>query len=71
METQSQKRGRGRPPKTGPLKQATSFRLSVPARRLIEALAEETGLSQASVVEIALRDMAKRRGVKAPEEVAA
>jgi CxxC motif-containing protein (DUF1111 family) len=67
MENAPVKRGRGRPPKEGPLKTATSFRLSLPARQLIEALAEDSGLSQASVVELALRDMAKQRGVKVPE----
>ncbi len=66
MEIQNPKRGR--PPKIGPLKQATSFRLSVAARGLIVALSEDSGLSQASVVEIALRDMAKKRGVKVPNE---
>ena len=65
METKQKRRGR--PPKNGPLKRATSFRLSVEARQLIDALAIDTGLSQASVVEVALRDMAKRRDVKAKE----
>ncbi len=61
------KKSPGRPKKDGPLKQAVSFRLSVEARRLMESLATDSGLSQASVVELALRDMAKRRGVKADE----
>lgn len=71
--TATVKRGRGRPA-TGNTKSATSFRLSDPARMLLGALAQESGLSQASVVEVALRDMAKRRGVKvsdAGREVAA
>ncbi len=55
---------RGRPKKIGPLKSATSFRLSAQERRLLEALADDTGISQTSVVEQSLRDMAKRRGVK-------
>jgi hypothetical protein len=59
---------RGRPKKTGPLKSATSFRLSAQARRILEALSVDTGISQASVVEQALRDMAKRRGVKVEGE---
>jgi hypothetical protein len=65
METNTlaPKRKRGRPPKNGPLKSATSFRLSEAGRRLVVALSEESGLSQASVVELALRDLAKRRGV--------
>lgn len=64
MESAPNKRPRGRPKKIGPLKGAVSFRLSEQARLLLPALAAESGLSQASVVEVALRDMAKRRGVK-------
>jgi hypothetical protein len=60
--TPEAKRKRGRPA-TGNTKSATSFRLSGAARHAIVALSEESGLSQASVVELALRDLAKRRGV--------
>jgi hypothetical protein len=66
MTNVAEKRKMGRPKKQGPLKAATSFRLSIPARRLIVALAQDSGLSQASVLEIALRDMAKQRGVPVP-----
>lgn len=63
------KRRPGRPPSGKPMKAATSFRLSIEAHALIAALADDTGLSQASVVEMALRDLAKRRGVKPLEGV--
>lgn len=45
-------------------KTSTSFRLSDQARALLATLTEDCGLSQASVVEVALRDMAKARGLK-------
>jgi hypothetical protein len=61
---------RGRPRKTD-LKTPTSFRLSPTARGLLAALADNSGLSHASVLEMALRDMAKRRGVKATDKVGA
>lgn len=41
-----------------------SFRLSEEGKRLLELLAADTGVSQTSVVEMALRDLAKTRGVK-------
>lgn len=53
---------RGRPPVETP-KTSTSFRLSDIGRTLISELAQDTGLSQASVIEMAVRDMAKTRGV--------
>ena len=53
---------RGRPPVETP-KTSTSFRLSETGRTLIAELSQDTGLSQASVVEMAVRDMAKARGV--------
>lgn len=62
METEK-KKAPGRPKKDGPLKTAVSFRLSVAAKKSMVALARETGLSQASVIELALRDFAKKRGV--------
>lgn len=40
---------------------AVSFRLSAEAIRLIRDLAKQMGLSHASVVELAIRDLAKRR----------
>lgn len=61
---------RGRPRKSE-LKTPTSFRLSPTARGLLAALADNSGLSHASVLEMALRDMAKRRGVKTSDKVGA
>lgn len=52
-------------------KTSTSFRLSTTARQLLATLTEDSGLSQASVIEVALRDMAKARGLKVPREGAA
>lgn len=37
------------------VKQTTSFRLSLEARELLKALAKDLGVSQADVVEIAIR----------------
>lgn len=41
-----------------------SFRLSEDAVRLLRLLAETKGVSQASALEIAIRDMAKKESVK-------
>ena len=41
-----------------------SFRLSEEAIRLLKLLAEEKGVSQAAIIEIALREMAKREEIK-------
>lgn len=41
-------------------KQATSVRLTPEAVRLLKELAEKLGVSQAAVIEIAIRDMASR-----------
>ena len=45
-------------------KQPTSFRLSKEAKRLLATLAQKLGIGQGAVVEIALRYLAKREGVK-------
>lgn len=42
-----------------PLKTATSFRFSDEALRLLGAISEKMGISQASVIEMALREMPK------------
>ena len=49
-------------------KSPTSFRLSELALGLLSALAEDTGQSQAGVIELALRDLAKSRGVSVATE---
>jgi hypothetical protein len=46
-------------------KRAGTFRLSPEAHDLITALVTDMGLSQAAVLETAVRDLAKARGVKA------
>jgi predicted transcriptional regulator len=46
------------------MKTHVSYRLSDEAIRLLKLLAESKGISQASVIEIAIREMAKKEGVK-------
>lgn len=46
------------------MKQPTSFRLSEEVFRLLKLLAEAKGVSQASVIEMAIREMAKKEGLK-------
>lgn len=48
-------------------KQKTSFALSSKARALIDELSEVLGISQASVVEQAVRLLARQQRVKLPE----
>lgn len=45
-------------------KHPTSFRLSDEGIALLAKLAERLGLSQASTIELAVRKLAKREGVK-------
>jgi predicted transcriptional regulator len=42
----------------------TSMRLSPEAKRLVAALAEKLSISQAAVLELAIRDKAKREGIQ-------
>lgn len=44
-------------------KLATSFRLTREALRLLFDLAKSLGISQAGVLELAIREMAKKKGV--------
>lgn len=60
MENSEKRRGR---PKVLVHKTSTSFRLSSKARALLAAITEDCGISQASVIEMALRDLAKARGI--------
>lgn len=46
------------------MKNATSFRLSDEAIRLLKLLADNKGISQAAALEIAIREMAKKEKVK-------
>jgi predicted transcriptional regulator len=45
-------------------KRLTSVRLSPEAKRLLAAIAHKLSVSQAAVFELALREKAKREGVK-------
>ena len=42
---------------------ATSFRLSVIARELLEKMALDSGISLTAALEIAIREAAKKRGI--------
>jgi len=46
------------------MKTPTSYRLSQEALRLLRLLARAKGLSMASVLEVAIRELAKREGVR-------
>jgi len=45
------------------MKQPTSFRLTDTALQLLKVLADTRGVSQASILEMAVREMAKRDGI--------
>jgi predicted DNA-binding protein len=42
----------------------TSIRLSEEARRLRKALAERMGVSESAVLELAIRELAEKKGIK-------
>jgi predicted transcriptional regulator len=42
----------------------TSLRLTSEAKRLLQLLAQKTGVSMAAIIEIAIREKAKREGVE-------
>ena len=44
-------------------KQATSIRLTPEAKRLIKELANKLGVTQASIIEIAIRKLAEVEGI--------
>jgi predicted DNA binding CopG/RHH family protein len=46
------------------MRTSTNFRLTEEAVRLLHALAEAKGLSYTSLIEMMLRDTAKREGIK-------
>jgi len=46
---------------------ATSFRLSDKAMELLKALEKDSGLKRSAVIELALRDLAKKRGLEVKE----
>ena len=45
-------------------KRLTSMRLSPEAKRLLAAMAEKLSISQTAVLQLAIREKAKREGVK-------
>jgi hypothetical protein len=47
-------------------KRATNIRLSETDDELLNALARDTGLTQTAVIILALRDLAKSRGITTP-----
>ena len=48
-------------------KKSTSVRLSQEADDIRKAISEQQGISQSAVIEIALREYAKRHGVTVPK----
>jgi len=44
-------------------KEATSYRLSPEAKQLIKLLASQLGLNETSVIELAIRELAEKKGV--------
>lgn len=47
------------------MKQRTSFRLSTEAMSLLDALAQTNGISKTAVLEMAIREAAKKQGIHA------
>jgi len=45
------------------MKEPTSFRLSNEALRLLKVLADAKGVSQAAIIELAVRELAKKEGI--------
>lgn len=50
------------------MKPATSFRLSQTALDLLKQLADQLAISQTSVLELAIRQMAKEHDCKTPQQ---
>ncbi len=46
------------------MKKPVAFRFTEEAVRLLKALAEAKGVSQAAILEIAIREAAKKQGIK-------
>lgn len=44
--------------------QATSLRLTVEAKRLLRLLADKSGISMTALLEVMIREQARREGVK-------
>ena len=50
----------------GARKNLKSFRISVKGERLLLILSEHIGVNQTSIIEMAIREMAKREGIDIP-----
>lgn len=50
-------------------KQPTSVRLSPEAKRLLERLADKLGVTQAAIIEMAIRRMAEAEGVSLESKI--
>lgn len=61
---EQRKRGTMKKKSENPKKSPTSIRLSDEAERLRDALTIALGVGKTSVIELALRELAKRHGVK-------
>jgi hypothetical protein len=51
------------------MKQQTGFRLSEEALRLLDVMAAANGISRTAVLEILIREGAKKRGVRADSRI--
>ena len=58
-------------PTQRPQKQQSGFRLSSEAQRLLDVLASHTGVNKTGVVEMAIRDLARARGLEVKIEALA
>ena len=47
------------------MKQSTGFRLTPEARALLDAMSKESGISHTAMLELLIREGAKKRGVRA------
>ena len=53
------------------MKQSVGFRLTEEALRLLDAMASANGISRTAVLEIAIRDAAKKQGIHADSGIQA
>ncbi|NBW19655.1 MAG: hypothetical protein EBR82_67950 [Caulobacteraceae bacterium] len=52
----------------GARKNPKSFRISVKGERLLLILSEHIGVNQTSIIEMAIREMAERKGIDVPTD---
>jgi hypothetical protein len=53
------------------MKQSTGFRLTPEARALLDAMSKESGISHTAMLELLIREGAKKRGVRADRRIQA